>query len=177
MKLWMKILMLVAAFGILYVSFARAGLDEVTNNEKYDRLRKINISYQEVRTGEKRCYRLPESNTLPNSRLYFLKKVRDDLWIKFSRNPLDKIRIVSLIADKKIYESILLYENGEVSLWNSNMKEAKNKVDLARELTNQPSLKNLEIDDLKRKIGESEDFYNYIGKQMELGNKIVRCNE
>lgn len=169
--------MLVAAFGILYVSFARAGLDEVTNNEKYDRLRKIRISYQEAKTGGTRCYRLPESKTLPNNSSYFLKKIRDELWIKFSKNPGDELRIITLVADKKVYESILLYEVGETDLGKENMKEAENKINLAKELVNQSPEKNLEMEVLRKKVDEAEDFHNYIQKQMELGNKIVRCNE
>lgn len=179
MKLWMKILMLVAAFGILYVSFARAGLDEVTNNEKYDRLRKISITYTEVSSGQKICYRLPESRTLPNDTWYFLKKIRDNFWIQFSKNPLDKIRIVVLMADKKVYESILMYENKNIDtdFWKNNMVESKSKIDLARSLLNQSDKKDLETDDLMKKISDAEDFFNYTLEQMKLGNKIMRCHE
>ena len=177
MKLWMKILMLVAAFGILYVSFARAGLDEVTMDEKYDRLRKINIYYQDPKIGQGRCYRLPESNTLPDSPFYFLKSFRDELWIKFSRNMVDKIRIVVLIADKKTYESIMLYNNNQVDLAKENLKTSKTKIDLARDLINKIDQKGPELDLLKRKISEAEDFYNYVQKEINLGSKIARCNE
>jgi len=175
----MKILMLIAAFGILYVSFTRAGLDEVTNDEKYDRLRKISVAYTEVSSGQKICYRLPESRTLPNDTWYFLKKIRDDFWIQFSKNPLDKIRIVVLMADKKVYESILMYEdkNIDTSFWKKNMIESKSKIDLARNLLNQSSKRDLETNDLMRKIDEAEVFFNYTLEQMKLGNKIVRCHE
>lgn len=179
MKLWMKILMLVAAFGILYISFTRAGLDKVTNDEKYDRLRKISVSYTELKSGQKICYRLPESRTLPDNSWYFLKKIRDDFWIQFSKNPLDKVRIVVLMADKKVYESILMYEdkNVDVSFWKNNMIEAKSKIDLARNLLNQSTIKDLETDDLMRRVNEADDFWNYIQKEMNLGNKIGRCYE
>ncbi len=177
MKLWMKILMLVAAFGILYVSFARAGLDEVTNDEKYDRLRKINISYQDERMGQLKCYRLPESNTLPDSPFYFLKSFRDDLWIKFSRNLIDKTRIVALMADKKAYEAITLYDEGKTNLAKEILVISKDKIDLSRELVNQITQKTPEIDQLKRRILEAEDFHNYVEKEISLGNKILRCNE
>lgn len=179
MKLWLKILMLVAAFGILYISFTRAGLDEVTSDEKYDRLRKISISYVEAPSGQKICYRLPESRTLPNNTWYFLKKIRDDFWIQFSKNPLDKIRIVVLIADKKVYESILMYEDKNIDsgFWKNNMTEAKGKIDLARNLLVQSTRKDPEVNDLARKINEADDFWNYIQKEMNLGNKIVRCYE
>lgn len=179
MKLWMKILMLVTAFGILYISFTRAGLDKVTNDEKYDRLRKISVSYIQVSSGQEVCYRLPESRTLPNNSWYFLKKIRDDFWIQFSKNPLDKVRIVALMADKKVYESILMYENKNIdtSFWKKNMVEAKLRIDLARSLLNQVSRKDSEIDDLTRKINESDDFWNYIQKEMELSNKIGKCYE
>jgi len=175
----MKILMLVAAFGILYVSFSRAGLDEVTNDERYDRLRKISISYVDLRSGQKICYRLPESRTLPNSPWYFLKRIRDNFWISFSKNPIDKIRIVELMADKKVYESILMYENSEIDqfFWKEAMDEAKVKIDLARELINNLGQKGPEEDQLRKKINEAEDFINYMTEQMNLDNKIVRCHE
>jgi len=175
----MKILMLVAAFGILYVSFTRASLDEVTNDERYDRLRKIAIAYQRPNSGEKVCYRLPESRTLPNNPLYFLKKIRDDFWTKLSKNPLDKTRIVILVTDKKVYESILMYEDESVDswFWKETMKEARKKNDMARVLVNSVPKKDLEIIELEKKVNESEDFLNYTIRQMELGNKIIRCHE
>jgi hypothetical protein len=175
----MKILMLVAALGILYVSFTRAGLDEVTNDEKYDRLRKISVSYVEVSSGQKICYRLPESRTLPNNTWYFLKKIRDDFWIQFSKSPLDKIRIVVLIADKKVYESILMYDDKNVDsiFWKNNMIEAKEKIGLARDLISHSSRRDLEVDDLVKKINKADEFWNYIQKEMNLGNKIGRCYE
>ena len=179
MKLWMKILMLVAAFGILYVSFARAGLEEVTNDEKYDRLRKVLISYQKINQGDNFCYRLPESRTLPNNPLYFFKKIRDDFWIQFSKNPIDETRIVVLVADKKVYESILMYEDKTIKpiFWQENMKEAEEKIRLSREVANQLPKSDLEVEQLIKKVNEAEDFYNYTLEQMKLGNKIVRCHE
>jgi len=179
MKLWMKILMLVAAFGILYISFARAGLDEVINDERYDRLRNVPISYQKINQGDNFCYRLPESRTLPNSPLYFFKKIRDEFWIQFSKNPVDEARIIVLVADKKVYESILMYEDKtvKVSFWQNNMKEAEKKIRLSREVANRLPKNDLEVEQLVKKINEAEDFFNYTLEQMKLGNKIVRCHE
>lgn len=170
--------MLLAAFGILYVSFTRAGLDEVTNDEKYDRLRKISVSYID-NNGQTICYRLPESRTLPNSPLYLIKSMRDDFWIKFSKNQTDKTRIVILMADKKIYESILLYEDKDVGakFWTRNMSDAKIKIDFARGLSVKLDPRDPETEQLVRKTNDEENFYDYVLKQMNLGNKILRCHE
>jgi hypothetical protein len=72
-----------------------------------------------------------------------------------------------------------MYEDGNVDkrFWQKNMKEAEEKIRLARDIVIQFPKKDLEINDLEKKVNESENFYHYTVKQMDLNNKIIRCHE
>lgn len=178
MKLWFKLIMVAVALGILYVSFTRAGLERVNEDERYNRLRKISVYYQYSETREPRCYKLPESRTLPDSPIYFLKKIRDDLWIEFSRNPIDKARISLLVADKKAEEAIRMYEKyNDSPLLKKNMDEAVKKVGLIERAMETLDKSDLEVKEIKQKIGQTNWFYQYIIEQISLNKKIQRCDE
>lgn len=178
MKLWLKIIMMVSAFGILYISFTRAGLEKVNDDEQYDRLRNISISYQQKETGNWQCYRLPESRILSNNPIYFLKKIRDNLWIQLSRSPIDKSRITLLVADKKISETITLYKkNTNNKLLKKNIDEATKKLELVQKIIDQLNQKDLEVKKIKEKIVQTNSFYQYIIDQISLNKEILRCNE
>jgi len=178
MKLWLKIIMVMSAFGILYISFTRAGLEKVNDDEQYDRLRNISISYQQKETGNWQCYKLPESRILSNNPIYFLKKIRDNLWIQFSRNPIDKSRITLLVADKKISETITLYkkENNNRFL-KENMDEAVKKIESAQKIIDQLNQKDLEVKKIKQKIDQTNAFYQYIIERISLNKEISKCDE
>ncbi len=178
MKWWFRLTMMVAALGILYVSFTRAGLEKVNEDEKYDRLRKISISYDYGLEKELRCYKLPESRTLPNSPVYFIKKVRDDLWIRFSRNEVDKARISLLVADKKMEEAIVMYEKHiNSSLLKKNIEEASKRIEIIQNAVNTMNKNDLEVKKIKQKVDQTNWFYRYIIERISLNKKIVRCDE
>jgi hypothetical protein len=178
MKLWLKIIMIVSAFGILYISFTRAGLEKVNDDERYDRLRNISISYQQKETGSWQCYKLPESRILSNNPIYFFKKIRDNLWIQFSRNPIDKSRITLLVADKKISETITLYKkNTDNKFLKENIDEAEIKIESVRKIIIQLDQKDLEVKKIKQKVDQANSFYQYIIEQISLNKEILRCDE
>ncbi|HOR01938.1 MAG TPA: DUF5667 domain-containing protein [Candidatus Woesebacteria bacterium] len=174
MKLWLKILMVAMSLIILYVSFARAGLEKVSHDERYDQLRKISIAYHQ---GNE-CYRLPESRTLPDSPFYFLKKIRDDLWIHFTNNPVDKIRIGLLVADKKMTEVIMMQRLGKTEIeWKDNLMEAEAKILKLRQKIADLNPENIEVQELDDKINRANSFYEDIIEQLLKNETIRECYE
>lgn len=174
MKLWLKVSIVSISLVILYVSFARAGLEKVNQDEKYDQLRKILVTYNQ---GNE-CYRLPESRTLPNSPVYFLKKIRDDLWIHFTNNPVDKIRIGLIVADKKITEAIMMQRLGKTEVeWKDNLMEAEAKMLKLRQKIADLNPKDIEVQELNDKINRANSFYEDIIEQLLKNETIRECYE
>lgn len=169
------------ALTILYVSFARANLERVESDEKYDKLRKISISYQwQNESGEKEfsCYKLPESNILPNNLFYFLKKIRDDLWIQFSHKPIDKAKIILLVADKKIAEAIILQgKNINNNLIDKNIKEAFKKLEMIEKIVSSLNKDDLEIQKIIQNTNRAKFFYQYVDEQQLLSQNIDKCDD
>jgi hypothetical protein len=174
MKLWLKISMVIISLIILYVSFARAGLEKVSHDEKYDQLRKISIAYHQ---GNE-CYRLPESRTLPDSPVYFLKKIRDDLWIHFTNNPIDKVRIGLLVADKKITEVIMMQRLGKTEIeWKDNLMEAEAKMLRLRQEIAKLNSEDIEVQKLNNRVNRANSFYEDIIEQLLKNETIKECYE
>jgi hypothetical protein len=177
MKWWFKITMLLMAMVILYVSFVLASLGRVVDDEKFDRLRKIQIAYINFR-GEENCYKLPESGVLPTNIFYPIKELRDNLWIYFSRDKIDKLRIVLLIKDKKIEEVLLLQNNGSSEkIINRQMKkiqEVSNRLVVDLEKLNDNKLEDKEI---RRRVEIADEFYKFFIEKLYKKEKIKKCYE
>jgi hypothetical protein len=166
MKWWFKIIMLLIAIGILYISFVMASLNRVIDDEKFGKLRKIQITYINSRGGED-SYKLPESRVLPNNIFYPVKELRDNLWIYFSREKIDKLRILLLVRDKKINEVLLLKENG------SNEKIINRQIEKIKEISNDlnVNLRNLnnkiENEEIQQRIEIANEFYKFISEKFD----------
>ena len=174
-------MMIALALGILYVSFARAGLERVSEDEKYDNLRKVTVSF-----GENSCYKLPETRTLPDSPFYGLKSLRDELWINLSNEPLEKARITLLIADKKIEEAIVLSKkNGKKDLIIKTSQQAAEKLKSAKDLISKMNDKDIEVQKVSQRIEMATLAYKDIIDSFKIDDKnqqglfklIDTCNE
>ncbi len=169
--------MFLAAIGILYISFVMASLDRVIDDEKFDRLRKIEIAYINSR-GENLCYKLPESRVLPNNIFYWVKESRDNLWIYFSRNQVDKLRMLLLLRDKKIEEVLSLQEEKVnpklIERQMKKIKKASNELDncLINLNANNPEAK-----DVQKRVQTANEFYDYIENKFLNNEKIENCHE
>ena len=181
MKNWIKILFIFLSFGVLYISFVRADLEKVIKDEKEGNLRKVPISLD-----ENSCYKLPETRTLPNSLLYPLKEIRNELWIKFSSKPLDKVIITLLIADKKMGEAIVLNQKGEnKELVIKTSQEAVKKLKSAKDLLSEMESGDIEVQKLDQRIKNTTMAYIKIINSFEIDSKnqpgllktIEMCNE
>lgn len=169
--------MALVAIMILYVSFVMASLDKVVDDETFDRLRKIEVSYVNFK-GEEQYYKLPESNILPNNLLYPIKELRDNLWVYFSKDTINKIRVLLLIRDKKIEEVLLLQESG---VDENIIKKQINKIDeMSDRLNNE-----FEVLDKRRPEGiavqkqmeTAGEFYEFMYQKILNKEKAEKCYE
>lgn len=177
MKWWFKIIMALVAVLILYVSFVMASLDKVVNDEMFDRLRKIEVNYVNFK-GEEHCYKLPESNILPNNLLYPIKELRDNLWVYFSKDTINKIRVLLLIRDKKIEEVLLLQNNGADE--KIIKKQIKKIEEMSDRLNNEFGIldkRRPEGVEVQKQIETAGEFYNFIYKKILNKEKIGKCYE
>jgi hypothetical protein len=177
MKWWLKTIIFLMAGVILYISFAMASLDKVINDERFERLRKVPIFYINFR-GEENCYKLPESGILPNNILYPIKNLRDNLWIYFSRNEIDKLRIMLLIRDKKIEEVLLLKEN------NINNKIIERQIEEIDNLSNKFNIilkgfnrNKPENREIQKRLDSAKEFYDFIYKKLYNNEEVKKCYE
>jgi hypothetical protein len=175
--------------GVLGVSFLRASLEKVIEDENQDNLRKIPISFEiqdNLGKLEKICYKLPETGILPDNPLYLLKNLRDELWVRFSTNNIDKAKIVLLIADKKMEEAITLDRvQGKSDLVIKTSQEAVKKLKLASDLVSKMNDKDIETQKIEQSIGMATLVYKKIIDNFEIDNKnqenlfkiIDTCND
>ena len=177
MKWWFKLIMFLAAIGILYISFVMASLNRVIDDEKFGRLRKIEIAYVNSK-GEENCYKLPESRVLPNNIFYPIKEIRDNLWIYFSRDKVDKLRIQLLIRDKKIEEVLLLKENkGSKKTIDKQIEKIRNTSDKLTNDLNNLNRGKIENKEIQIRGEVASEFYEFIDKEVFNGKEIKKCHE
>lgn len=177
MKWWFKIVMALVALVILYTSFAMASLDRVIDDETFGRLRKIDINFINSK-GEEYCYKLPESNVLPNNIFYPIKEIRDGLWVSLSKDEISRLRVLLLIRDKKIEEILLLQKNG------ANQNIIKRQIEKIKKISDRLAYeyeildkKRSESKELQRQVEIANEFYNFIYEKILDKEKIKECYE
>lgn len=175
MKWWWKFGIISFSIIIIYISFVRAGLERVKENKNYDKLRNIPISFQSknyLGGLENHCYKLPETRTLPDSPWYFIKNLRDELWVNLSKNPLEKANILLLTADKKLEEAIRLDKKGRENLANETVKDAILKLEKSKIIVESLDQKDIEVMKMSTKIDEATRVYKYLIDFLQLNNEV-----
>lgn len=171
MKWWWKTGTILLSILILYISFIRAGLERIRENKNYDKLRNVPISFQlknSLGQLDSYCYNLPESRTLPDSPLYLIKNLRDEFWVKFSKDSIEKANILLLISDKKLEEAIKLEKKGRENLANDTVKDAILKLERSKKIVKSLDQKDIEVMKMNTKIEEAERVYKYLINYLEL---------
>jgi len=171
MKWWWKIGTVLLSAVVLYISFARAGLERIKENNNFDKLRNVPISFQSKNDlGELKnyCYNIPETRTLPDSPWYLIKGLRDEFWIKLTKNPIEKAEIILLIADKKLEESIKLVKKGKENLANKTVKKAILKLEESKRILYSLDQQDVEVIKMNNKIIEATRAYKYLIDYLEL---------
>ena len=157
-----RVLFLVLGFLVLYISIARGSLDLMIKDEKENELRKVLVS-SEI------SYKLPETRTLPSSPFYPLKRLRDYLWVSFTKNQLDKCRVLMLIADKKMSEVILMnQQNVKKQLIVGTTIDAINQLKLASEGLKKDQLNKVEKEAILMQINQAKYVYKEIIKTLKI---------
>jgi len=87
-----------------------------------------NINIKEVKVG----YQLPSAGTiLPDSPLWPLKALRDQLWLLLTFNPSKKADLYLLFADKRLTSARILFKEGNSGLGISVLTKAEKYLQLA----------------------------------------------
>ncbi len=166
--MWQRIIrisFLVLAFLVLYISLARGSLDLMIKDEKENELRKIPIN-SEI------SYKFPETRTLPTNPFYSLKKIRDYLWISFTKNQLDKCRVMMLIADKKMSEVMVMNrQDAEKQIIVGTTIEAINQLKLASEGLKKSQLNEIEKEEILSQINQAKYVYKEIIKTLKINQE------
>lgn len=166
--MWQRIIrisFLVLAFLVLYISLARGSLDLMIKDEKENELRKIPIN-SEI------SYKFPETRTLPTNPFYSLKKIRDYLWISFTKNQLDKCRVMMLIADKKMSEVMVMNrQDAEKQIIVGTTIEAINQLKLASEGLKKSQLNKIEKEEILSQINQAKYVYKEIIKTLKINQE------
>mgnify|MGYP000978754958 CR=1 FL=1 len=186
MKWWWKLGIILFSIIILYISFVRAGLEIIRENRNYDKLRNVPVSFQfknKLGELEYNCYNLPESRTLPDNPLYYIKNLRDEFWVILTKDSLEKANILLLIADKKLEEAIKLDKKGKQNLANKTFKNAILKLEKSIKIVNSLNQKDIEVMKMSIKISEAEKVYKYLIDYLNLDketqflftNNVEKC--
>jgi hypothetical protein len=134
-------------------------------DEKENELRKIPIN-SEI------SYKFPETRTLPTNPFYSLKKVRDYLWISFTKNQLDKCRVMMLVADKKMSEVMVMnQQDAEKQIIVGTTIEAINQLKLASEGLKKSQLNEIEKEEILSQINQAKYVYKEIIKTLKINQE------
>lgn len=153
-----------------------ASLDRVIDDERFDRLRKIEVAYVDF-SGQNGCYKLPESQVLPNNIFYPIKNLRDNLWVYFCRDEISKLRLQLLMRDKKITEVLLLEENGDEVKATEQLEKIKQMSDALTSDSNNIDNGRPELREIKKRIEVSNEFYKFIENKFYNNEKVEKCHE
>ena len=104
-KLFILSILLISALSIAFASQAVVWAQEAQENQ---------VAGQE--------YTMPYAGLLPDSPLYPLKKMRDSVWVFFTRDNVKKADVLLLISDKKIVMAQAMADKGK---WGSALKVAQ----------------------------------------------------
>ena len=176
--MWQRIIriaFLILGFLVLYISMARGSLDLMIKDEKENELRKIPIKSEFIDkngTTVKVEYKFPETRTLPTSPFYSAKKVRDYLWISFTKNKLDKCRVMMLVADKKMSEVVIMNQQQvEEQIVIGTTIEAINQLKLASEELNKNQLNEIEKEIILTQINQAKYVYKEIIETLKINQE------
>lgn len=78
--------------------------------------------------GEAVEYELPFAGVLPDSPLYYLKTVRDNFWLFFTRDNMKKAEVLILFSDKKNSSCANADKKGEVGGGRRNNAGSRTKL-------------------------------------------------
>lgn len=155
------------ANSILLVSISRASLEIMSKQEREGRLRTEPVIIDGVE-----IYKLPQSRVLPNSGYYWVKKIRDWFWQKFSFDEEKIIQITLILADKKVSEARNLMEKEKYSLALDSYHKAIEKLTEAKNLINKFENKPIYRNEINNQIKKMAEVYRKMIEEVGKNDKI-----
>ena len=76
-------------------------------------------------------YKLPYPGILPDHPLYFLKPIRDNILVLFTRNPADRAELYLFFSDKRLATAKFLLDQGKTSLIEGSLVKSEEFFDKA----------------------------------------------
>ena len=122
----------IVAFGILAISVIRVSALTQSQNYKITPVEKSSSEKVATPTAQKNVdYFLAYPGLLPDHPLYFLKMIRDRVWLSLTFNPLRKAELLLLFADKRLGAGKVLIEGNKAELGLSTLTKAEKYLERA----------------------------------------------
>lgn len=177
LKYFGRFFLLITGLVVLFGSLVLTGLEIMANDKKTDNLRSIPIEYiKEMENGEKilKVYRVPESKIGPEDTEYFIKKMRDNLWVDLSKTAKDKSEVCLLIADKRIFETVELFKNKKnEDLIVKTLDEAVFHLKESKKMLLEENKEDIEISKINEQIDRAGLAYEDIVKSFNYKNEKI----
>ncbi|PIU73624.1 hypothetical protein COS78_01375 [Candidatus Shapirobacteria bacterium CG06_land_8_20_14_3_00_40_12] len=128
------LVVLVLGIAIIFVSFVRASLEISAQEDNEGKSRGDIIEVEiEKSNGERiiEVYQIPQVRMLPTNIFYGIKEIRDYLWLQFSRDNFEKIKMAMFLADKNLAESVVLSNKGQKAKALKSGEKAVDKLEYA----------------------------------------------
>ncbi|HPT66035.1 MAG TPA: DUF5667 domain-containing protein [Candidatus Woesebacteria bacterium] len=162
---------------ILFGSLISAGLEITAKDKKENNLRNVPIEYiVEMPNGEKitKIYKVPESRIGPENSEYFIKKMRDKLWVDLSKTSKEKAEVCLLIADKRMFETVeLVKKKGDEDLIIKTLDETIWHLKESKKMLSEENKKDLEIVKIDQEINWAGLAYEDIVKSFNYKNEKI----
>jgi hypothetical protein len=170
------LVVLVLGIVIIFVSFVRASLEINTQEDNEGKLRGDILEVEiEKSNGERiiEVYRIPQVRMLSTNIFYSIKEIRDYLWLQFSRDKFEKVKMAMFLADKKLAESVVLNNKGQKAKALKSGEKAVDKLEYAWTMLG-GERDNRSID-LRNKVRRAVIIYDQVIRKM--GGKGVDKNK
>ncbi len=121
-------------------------------------------------------YQLPYPGLLPDSRLYFLKVLRDRLVSLFVSDPLKKAELNLLNADKRLNGAFYLFnkDKTKIKLIQSTVSKAENYLGLAIAETVDAKKQGMDTADIIRRLAASSKKHQEIVRYLEKQSPLLK---
>lgn len=150
-KLAIITLVLFIALAILFASLLRTASVRYEFNPGQKHL------YANVLPGDSKVdyYLAYQGNVLPDSPLWFLKVIRDRVWLLITTNPSRKAELKLLFADKRVAASEILFEKGEADIGFSTLTKAEKYLEEASQAEVQNREKGIDTKDFLMRLANA----------------------
>jgi len=183
------LVVLVLGIVIIFVSFVRASLEISAQEDNEGKLRGNILEVEiEKSNGERiiEAYRIPQVRMLPTNIFYGIKEIRDYLWLQFSKDKFEKVKMAIFLADKNLAESVVLSNKDQKERALKSGEKAVEKLEYAWTMLGEER-DNRSID-LRNKIHQAVVVYDQVIRKMggegvdknkyeEIENKIKTFKE